>query len=122
MCYNSGVLFRIDPSSQQPLHEQVAACVRRALSDGTLSPGERLPSARDLAASLQMNMHTVLRAYASLREEGLVEMRRGRGAVVTGSPGSAEVEGLVRALLAAGKRHGLTAAELAARIQEGPQR
>lgn len=112
------MLFRIDHASRQPLHEQVAACVRRALADGTLTPGDRLPSARELAASLDINMHTVLRAYSTLRDEGLVELRRGRGAVVTGAPPDAEVEELLRSLLAAGRRHGLTPAELAARIQK----
>lgn len=113
------MLFRIDPTSQLPLHEQVAACVRRALGEGTLTAGERLPSARDLATSLEINMHTVLRAYATLREEGLIEMRRGRGAVVTGSAEGAEIESLVQGLLAAGRRHGLSPADLAARLQKG---
>ena len=45
--------------------------------------GDRLPAARDVAASLEINVHTVLRAYQLLREEGLVDLRRGRGAVVT---------------------------------------
>ncbi|WP_414172089.1 GntR family transcriptional regulator [Clavibacter tessellarius] len=48
----------------------------------SLASGERLPSARDLAASIDVNMHTVLRAYAALQEDGLIELRRGRGATV----------------------------------------
>ncbi|MEU1373678.1 GntR family transcriptional regulator [Streptomyces triculaminicus] len=80
------MLFRIDPSSPLPLGDQIAACVRGAIADGTVRTGERLPSARDLAASLGVNMHTVLRGYQRLREEGLLELRRGRGAVVTGGP------------------------------------
>lgn len=78
------VLFRVDPASPLPLGDQIAACVRGAIADGTVRSGERLPSARDLAASLGVNMHTVLRGYQRLREEGLLELRRGRGAVVTG--------------------------------------
>jgi GntR family transcriptional regulator len=77
------VLIRIDPSADSPLFEQVGASVRAEIAAGRLSPGERLPAARDVAASLGMNAHTVLHAYQALRDEGLLELRRGRGAVVT---------------------------------------
>ena len=77
------MLFRIDPGAPQPLFSQLAGQVRTAAIRGELSPGQRLPSARDLAESLDVNLHTVLRAYQDLRDEGLIELRRGRGAVVT---------------------------------------
>ena len=77
------MLFRIDPTAPEPLFAQVAAQVRTAASRGQLAPGERLPAARDLAESLDVNLHTVLHAYQDLRDEGLIELRRGRGAVVT---------------------------------------
>ena len=72
----------MDPSSPLPLAGQIAAGVRGALIRGEVSPGERLPSARALGESLGVNLHTVLRAYAELREQGVIELRRGRGAVV----------------------------------------
>lgn len=77
------MLFRIDPAAAEPLFEQLAAQVRTAAIRGELSAGQRLPAARDLAESLEVNLHTVLRAYQELRDEGLIELRRGRGAVVT---------------------------------------
>ena len=70
---------RIDHSSPVPLHEQVAAALRRAIADGEAGPGERLPPARDLAAVLGVNANTVFRALWALREEGLVEFRRAGG-------------------------------------------
>jgi GntR family transcriptional regulator len=77
------VLLRIDPSSVVPLFEQLAASVRSDASRGVIRAGDRLPAARDVADSLDVNVHTVLRAYQTLRDEGLVDLRRGRGAVVT---------------------------------------
>nr|WP_241747996.1 GntR family transcriptional regulator [Microbacterium aquimaris] len=76
-------MIRIDPSRDVPLWEQVAASVRTGIAAGRMRAGERLPSAREVSASLDLNLHTVLRAYQELRDEGLVDMRRGRGAVVT---------------------------------------
>ena len=72
-----------DPSH---LYEQVAGEIRRAIADGEAKPGERLPPAKDLAAILDVNTNTVLRALRLLRDEGLLEFRRGRGISVAGTP------------------------------------
>ncbi|MFG2681634.1 GntR family transcriptional regulator [Streptomyces sp. NPDC048392] len=77
------MLVRIDHTSPVSLGEQVAASVRRAVAEGTLRKGQRLPAARALAKALDINMHTVLRGYQILKEERLIEMRPGRGAVVS---------------------------------------
>ncbi|GGS49788.1 GntR family transcriptional regulator [Planobispora rosea] len=79
------MLITVDPSSAQPLADQVAGSVRTALAGGMAAPGDRLPSARAVAAALGINLHTVLRGYQQLRDEGLVELRRGRTAVITGA-------------------------------------
>ncbi|EOM75877.1 GntR family transcriptional regulator [Rhodococcus rhodnii] len=86
------MLFRIDHSSAIPLAEQIAGAIRGALARGELTPGDRLPTARTLANSVDVGLHTVLRAYAVLRDEGLIEVRRGRGATVTAAADSAHVE------------------------------
>ncbi|MFI9569498.1 GntR family transcriptional regulator [Streptomyces rishiriensis] len=77
------MLITIDPGARTPLAEHIAACIRRGLADGTIHKGERLPGARALAATLSVNTHTVLRAYQQLHEERLIELRPGRGAIVT---------------------------------------
>lgn len=82
----------VDRSEDTPLHDQVAAEIRRSIQEGEAGPGERLPPAKDLAAVLGVNANTVLRALRTLREEGLLEFRRGRGVHVTSSaPGRSGV-------------------------------
>lgn len=116
------MLFRVDPNSTLPLGDQIAASVRGAIADGDVHTGERLPAARELADSLGVNVHTVLRGYQRLREEGLIELRRGRGAVVTGSADPAErarlVEGAHR-LIADARALGLSDDEILALVRTG---
>jgi GntR family transcriptional regulator len=75
---------RIDRADAALLHDQVAADIRQAIAEGEAKPGERLPPAHDLAAVLGVNTNTVLRALRLLRDEGLLEFRRGRGVTVAG--------------------------------------
>ena len=77
---------KIDRGDPTDLYEQVAGEIRRAIADGEAKPGERLPPAKDLAAVLDVNTNTVLRALRLLRDEGLLEFRRGRGISVAGTP------------------------------------
>lgn len=76
------IRVKVDRSEALDLHEQVAAELRRAIAEGEAGPGERLPPARDLAAVLGVNTNTVLRALRLLRDEGLLDFRRGRGVTV----------------------------------------
>ena len=103
----------LDPADPALLHEQAAAQIRRAIADGAAKPGERLPPAMDLAAVLGVNRNTVLRALRLLRDEGLLELRPGRGATVTATPGQGTVLSQVRELRAQGRRYGYTPEELA---------
>ena len=108
---------RSDPLS---LHDQVAAQIRRAIADGEAGPGERLPLAKDLAAVLGVNKNTVLRALHLLREEGLLEFRRGRGITVVGTPQRGAVLARARELVDFARRHGLGRDEVIQMIQGLP--
>src|SRR6266849_11038830 len=107
-------MFRVKVDRAEPtvLHEQVAAEIRRAIGDGEAKPGERLPPARDLAAVLGVNTNTALRALRALRDEGLLEFRRGRGITVAGSPQRGAVVAKARELLLLARRHGYRREEL----------
>lgn len=77
------MLLSVDTASERPIYEQIADAVRRAVAKGEILAGEKLPPASEVAIGLDVNKHTVLRAYQTLRNEGLIDLRRGRGAVVT---------------------------------------
>jgi GntR family transcriptional regulator len=73
------MLLRIDTQSGVPIYQQIVAQVRRLIAGGTLAPGDRLPTVRELAAGIMVNPNTVARAYQDLEREGVVETRRGSG-------------------------------------------
>ncbi len=97
---------KVDRSEAVPLHDQVAAEIRRAIAAGEAAPGDRLPPAKDLAAVLEVNSNTVLRALRILRDEGLLEFRRGRGVTVAASAGQGAVIVKARELLELARYHG----------------
>lgn len=113
------MLIRIDPASDESIFGQISASVRADAAAGRLRAGDRLPSARDVAEALGVNLHTVLRAYQDLRDEGLVDMRRGRGAVVTDAAEPlAELYDDITALAARARALGLSPDTLASLIKE----
>src|SRR4249920_3159934 len=109
---------KVDKQDPTDLYEQVAAEIRRAIADGEAKPGERLPPAKDLAATLGVNTNTVLRSLRLLRDEGLLEFRRGRGISVAGTPERGAVVQQVRELVALARRHGYRTDELVQIIQD----
>ncbi len=113
------MLLRIDPASAVPLFEQLATSVRAEASRGTIRAGDRLPAAREVAASLDVNVHTVLRAYQALRDEGLVDLRPGRGAVVTAQVANyRELGEAIPRLVATARELGLGVSTLTAMIRQ----
>ena len=75
-------------------------------------PGDRLPPARDLAAVMHVNTNTVLRALRLLRDEGLLELRQGRGIRVSGTPRRGAVLAKAIELVQLGRQNGYNRAEL----------
>lgn len=108
---------KVDHADPVNLHEQVAAEIRRAIAAGEAEPGERLPPAKDLAAVIGVNTNTVLRALRTLRDEGLLEFRRGRGVTVAAAPEQGAVTSQARELVAFARKHGYQRAELIRMIE-----
>jgi DNA-binding transcriptional regulator YhcF (GntR family) len=90
---NEAFLLSVDREDDLPVGVQLAWKVRAAIASGRLSPGERLPSAREVAESSGVNVNTARSVYGKLEREGLIETRHGLGTFVAGDvPGSADVE------------------------------
>ncbi len=71
--------FAVHPSSGVPIYRQLMDQVRALVASGRLSPGELVPSVRQLADDLQVNMMTISKAYAKLEADGVLERDRGVG-------------------------------------------
>ena len=76
------MVIRIDQKSEEPLYLQIRSQIIAAIATGELVPGTALPSVRALASDLGINLHTVNKAYAVLRDEGYVLMRGRSGAYI----------------------------------------
>ena len=106
------IAVNVNKADPTDLYEQVAGELRRAIADGEAKPGDRLPPAKDLAAVLGVNTNTVLRALRVLRDEGLLEFRRGRGISVAATPQRGAVVLKARELVEFARRQGYRIDEL----------
>ncbi|MFF3004896.1 GntR family transcriptional regulator [Kitasatospora sp. NPDC057940] len=107
------MLLKLDTGDARPLHEQVAGAIRRAVAEGECAPGDRLPPARELSRALGVNTNTVLRGLRTLRDEGVLEFRRGRGVTVAeGADKRSELAERVRQLVADAARAGYSRNDL----------
>jgi GntR family transcriptional regulator len=108
----------IDPTTATPVFAQIAESIATQIATGTVATGARLPAARELAESLGVNVHTVLRAYQELRDDGQVELRRGRGAVVLGEPTAESLRDAVARAVIEAKAAGIPIGTLLALIRK----
>jgi DNA-binding transcriptional regulator YhcF (GntR family) len=92
--------LQIDPEAAAPIYEQIIARIEEAVATDRLSPGESLPTVRDLAAELGVAPGTVARAYSALEERGVLETRGARGTRVAERPAPASAKKDVRPALA----------------------
>ena len=79
------MFVRPNPSSGVPIYLQLMEQVKHAVETGALRPGEQLPGIRPLAEELVINSNTVAKVYRELEHEGVVEIRQGSGAFVSGN-------------------------------------
>src|SRR4030095_12044401 len=76
-------LFRLDASSGVPFYRQIIDQVLLAVADRRLKPGTQLPTVRQLAVDLSINLNTVARAYREMEIRGIVETQQGTGTFVS---------------------------------------
>ena len=76
------MLLTIDESDSRPIYQQITSQIKEQVSNNSLPPGAELPSVRELAESLGINMHTVRSDYLKLRDDGIIRLRLGRRAVI----------------------------------------
>ena len=97
--------IQIDFRSDLPVTNQIVEQIQHQIADGTLSPGDQLPTVRALALELRVNFNTVARAYRSLDEAGVISTQQGRGTYILEQPPPAVAVHLRReALLALARR------------------
>ncbi|OLE20714.1 MAG: GntR family transcriptional regulator [Catenulispora sp. 13_1_20CM_3_70_7] len=119
------MLLTVEPDGDEPIYQQLRDQIVVAIAAGVLVPGDALPTTRQLAADLGINMHTVNKAYDLLRREGFVRLGRRTGAVVARGPADgpadaedvAEWEPRARTLLAEAFAKGMPPQEVLERCQ-----
>jgi GntR family transcriptional regulator len=86
--------FELDFRSEAPIYIQIVEQLRGWIAGGLLKPGDQLPTVRQLALELRVNLNTVARAYRILDEAGIISTQRGRGTFIWEQPGVERLEQL----------------------------
>lgn len=86
--------FKLDFRSNDPIYEQLVAQIKHQIATGTLSPGDQLPTVRQVAADLRVNFNTVARAYRILDDAGIISTQHGRGTFILEPPSPEVTESL----------------------------
>jgi GntR family transcriptional regulator len=109
----------IDPESSVPIYIQIEDSIHSLIAAGQLQPGQQLPTIRELAADIRVNLNTVARAYFELDREGVITTQRGKGTFVSGKPNEAQIaknrlkllHSIIKAALEEAQKLGYTAQE-----------
>ncbi|HEX6097535.1 MAG TPA: GntR family transcriptional regulator [Thermoanaerobaculia bacterium] len=81
-------LFRLDSSTGVPFYRQIIDQVLLAVGDGRLKPGTQLPTVRQLAVDLSVNLNTVAKAYREMEIRGIVQTQQGTGTFIAARTGA----------------------------------
>ena len=113
------MIFRPNAASGVPIYLQLMEQVKHAIETGALRAGDQLPGIRPLAEELVINPNTVAKAYRELEHDGLIELRHGAGAFVTGAAREKKLtdrlragQGIVAAAVDKLRSRGVTEAEI----------
>ena len=115
----------IDPRDPTPIYAQLNSALRAAIATGRLSPGDQLPTVRQLAVELRVNANTVARVYGELERDGVLETRRGVGSFVAATSNQARppaehtkrLRAFVTRVLADASAHGFTRDEVVSELE-----
>lgn len=88
------ISFQVDQKSGIPIYVQIMDEIKHLIATGVLQPGQQLPTIRELAVDLTVNLHTVAHAYTELEREGFLTVQRGRGTFITDGHHQQELEDL----------------------------
>ena len=119
------LVFRLDYQARVPAYLQIFRHVQRLAAAGQLSPGDQLPTVRELARQLGLNFNTTARAYRALHAAGIVTTQPGRGTFVLEVPSGRAVtrsrrkllEALAQEYVAESRRQGFSQAEMLAALR-----
>lgn len=117
-------VFRLDSSTGVPFYRQIIDQVLLAVGDGRLKPGTQLPTVRQLAVDLSVNLNTVAKAYREMEIRGIVQTQQGTGTFIAArtSPGSREkrkaLQDFVDRLIANGEALGIPIEDLVEALAE----
>lgn len=113
------MLIVTDPTDPRPIYRQIAAQIQSQVESGDIPAGEKLPTAVNLAKTLNLNRNTVLEAYRLLRDEKVIELRRGRGAIVVKKAEEAgQLRALTRQLAELAQQKGASLTEITTMLEE----
>ncbi len=117
--------FRLDPRSGVPVYRQIIDQVLGGIAIGALTPGDQLPTVRQAAVDLAINLNTVLRAYRELELRGVLETQQGTGTFISrqkvkrdGVERDRKLDQLITEFVARAGSQGFTLQELIARLQD----
>lgn len=116
------MLIKIDFNSEEAIYMQVRNQIIMGIATARIREGDSLPSVRQMADHIGINMHTVNKAYAILREEGIIHLDRRRGAVIAIDVDKLQdledMKRQLRVVLAKGKCKNITREDVHALVDE----